>query len=599
MVLVMERAEVLATRKRSGLSRRDRRRAKALAKASHSDEAPGGHTAAWEGGDLGCALGSFCALHKRAEAWSSVTLWQLHQMVPVQAALDYTTPAFDASRTELLAPMPAPHFMRILESIPAMEYGIAWRKFQRCRHLVEGLCSKPASAGFKVALYVRGEQPPPVAFEVRPPRLMLLTLRGGELYFVVHLGPRGKGAHMLQPAMDLEQKLLGMARWQVCHNPVLPRHGAQHEGPGWRMPGRFYCMGAHHCQRGGADSQVENFLPKHCRCGVEGCDWAGAGYQRVMADWRDVAGQWARVAAFVHPTEYGRAASQREQFSTSLAEHRDIMDHIYMGDAHAGCQSCENKTSVSHGSENHAELNVLTFSAPERIARLHAADPKIDLGVWAMERGEVVSSLSPRWEGIFNSDAEHCCIPHRKLLPHVCDAPRLARAATRFVEERTAEALADIMADPSLREGFGDVNDAAAFHSSLVGTTIFKSEWVTNQMLRAARAGRSEFLLRPKENKQGKRKAANVEGGEQGGGEESAVVESAVPLPDVRSLRVGQQVIVYWEGWDPVQGEVREVFTALSESDTRVRVWYPCPPTGDGKPLCLLEHLGQMVWALP
>ena len=74
-------------------------------------------------------------------------------------------------------------------------------------------------------------------------------------------------------------------------------------------------------------------------------------------------------------------------------------------------------------------------------------------------------------------------------------------------------------------------------------------------MLRAARAGRSEFLLRPKENK-GKRKAASVEGGEQGGGEESAVAESAVPLPDVRSLRVGQQVIVYWEGWDPVQGEV-------------------------------------------
>ena len=44
---------------------------------------------------------------------------------------------------------------------------------------------------------------------------------------------------------------------------------------------------------------------------------------------------------------------------------------------------------------------------------------------------------------------------------------------------------------------------------------------------------------------------------------------------------------------------MREVFTALSESDTRVRVWYPCPLTGDGKPLCLLEHLGQMVWALP
>jgi hypothetical protein len=44
------------SRKRSGLSRNDRRKAKALRKASQSDETPGGHTAAWEGGDLGFAL---------------------------------------------------------------------------------------------------------------------------------------------------------------------------------------------------------------------------------------------------------------------------------------------------------------------------------------------------------------------------------------------------------------------------------------------------------------------------------------------------------------------------------------------------------------
>ena len=503
-------------RPRSGLTKKEKRKQKA---ALAGVEAPGGPNVAWEGGDLGFALGSSCGFHERAEAWSSVSLWELHQSVPVQPALDLTVPAYDPRRTELLAPMPPTHFMRLIESVPLPEYGAAWRKLQRCRQLVEGLCSKPASAGFKVALYVRGEQPPPTPYEVRPPRLMLLALHRGELYFVVHLGPRGKGAYQLPPALELEQKLLGMARWQVGHNPVLPRHGAEHEGPGWRMPGRFYCMGAHHCQQPGADSQVELFRPKHCRCGVAGCDWAGAGFERVMADWRSVAGQWARVAAFVHPTEYGRAAAQREQFSTPLAEHREVMEQIYMGDAHSGCQSCENKTAVSHGSENHGELNFLHFAAPERIARLYAADRKIDLGVWAMERGEVVSALSPRWEAIFNSDAEHCCIPHRSLLPHACTAEPLARAATRFVRERTAEALVDVLADPSLQEGLEDPQDAAALQSSLVGTTIFKSEWVTNQMLRAARAGKSEFLLRPKE--KGRQRARPVPAGE--GGEESSV----------------------------------------------------------------------------
>eukprot|EP00966_Prymnesium_polylepis_P116894 2701206-Prymnesium_polylepis.1 len=78
-------------------------------------------------------------------------------------------------------------------------------------------------------------------------------------------------------------------------------------------------------------------------------------------------------------------------------------------------------------------------------------------------------------------------MPHRKLLhpaqeaaaglPHVCTAEPLARAATRFVEEKTAEALCDVLADPSLCEGFEDAQDAAALQSSLVGTTIFKSEW--------------------------------------------------------------------------------------------------------------------------
>ena len=47
-------------------------------------------------------------------------------MVPVQPALDLTIPAYDATRTKLLAPMPVVHFTRLLESVPMPEYGIAW-----------------------------------------------------------------------------------------------------------------------------------------------------------------------------------------------------------------------------------------------------------------------------------------------------------------------------------------------------------------------------------------------------------------------------------------------------------------------------------------
>jgi hypothetical protein len=49
---------------------------------------------------------------------------------------------------------------------------------------------------------------------------------------------------------------------------------------------------------------------------------------------------------------------------------------------------------------------------------------------------------------------------------------------------------------------------------------------------------------------------------------------------------------------EPVRGEVVEVLTALSEPDVRVRVRYPNPPGGGGRPVQMLEHLYQMDWEL-
>ena len=126
---------------------------------------------------------------------------------------------------------------------------------------------------------------------------------------------------------------------------------------------------------------------------------------------------------------------------------------------------------------------------------------------------------------------------------------------------------------------------AAAYQSSLVGTTLFKSEWVTNQVLKAARAGTSEFLLRPGKNGcSGQKSSPNPPPPEmKGKGSKKEELQSLL------SLEVGRKVTVWWDGVGH-QGEIRELIPALDAADVRARVWYP------GEGVSLMEHLAHMTW---
>ena len=169
-------------------------------------------------GELGKTEGAR-AFAERQEARPLVTLAQCMRG-PMSAVEDLTIPAYDPSRTERVGPMPPALFVRLIEGMPRLDDGRLWRLRQRALLLARGLAAQPSSAGFRVMLYVRGAEPPAKPIVVRPPRLVLFGLRGCELYFILHLAPRGKGANCLPTAEALEQDMLRVARYQMQHKKV-------------------------------------------------------------------------------------------------------------------------------------------------------------------------------------------------------------------------------------------------------------------------------------------------------------------------------------------------------------------------------------------
>ena len=81
---------------------------------------------------------------------------------------------------------------------------------------------------------------------------------------------------------------------------------------------------------------------------------------------------------------------------------------------------------------------------------------------------------------------------------------------------------------------------AAAYHSLLVGTALFKSEWLMNQILKAARAGTSEFLLRPSQEVRRNKEPLNPPPPLQ-----ATKRSQKDELERLCSLQVGQKVWVY------------------------------------------------------
>jgi hypothetical protein len=119
--------------------------------------------------------------------------------------------------TGLLQPMPAIDLLALIDQIFSDERLAAAsetdrRSFDRTRAAITAIAARPASVGWFTTLYVRGSEPPRQAFVLHPPRLLVVALKAGRLYFVMAVGPRGKTAHDSKEAEALELELLSRTR---------------------------------------------------------------------------------------------------------------------------------------------------------------------------------------------------------------------------------------------------------------------------------------------------------------------------------------------------------------------------------------------------
>jgi hypothetical protein len=253
------------------------------------------------------------------------------------------------------------------------------------------------------------------------------------------------------------------------------------------------------------------------------------------------------------PTENARQVALGEQLLAPYAKHRAVVEKMMLGAQHGLCQSAGNKTSADHGDGgNHGQLNALAFSAPELIKRRLRDNPKLDLGVWEQEGGELLVPLSPRLEIIFNSGTGHACIAAKHLLPDCNNPEKLKGSAGDYSQQQFEEALKAVRADPSLMEGFEKEEDAAWYQSSLVGTTTFQQKAVTHQMLRAAAADTLDCCVRARRTHIDV-KRAKVEAAEAAAAAAAAIMAAAEAAEEAQSMRARTRANTRAE-----EGEVRK-----------------------------------------
>jgi hypothetical protein len=213
---------------------------------------------------------------------------------------------------------------------------------------------------------------------------------------------------------------------------------------------------------------------------------------------------------------------------------------------------------------------------------------RYDVGVWAMEYGELVTPLRPRLRLWFNSASTHQCLPSWDLLPWACEPARLATEATKFAKMRTAEALEHVLRRPELEAGFATPELAAAYHSSLVGSTTFQQRAVTHALMKAALADTLGKVLRPASWERGPAHARSAEATAGSGdarthderlppipAELSDKKERALELQRLLDLERGEHIRVFWESGECHDGRVEEVIAALDVRDVAVLVYYP------------------------
>ena len=414
---------------------------------------------------------------------------------------------------------------------------------------------------------------------------LVVTLRNAELLYFTLLTNPSRGAVDSTKLLELKKLCLDTMEWAMCHMPVMERKSAIHIG----MPGVFHNWAAHLSQHGGAQAEVELCRPCGCKC-TRSCTAA-----ELEEEWgkrrRDLDGI-ARSAAkdlnHLMPTEHARQAALPQNLCTPYAACRKVLEAVMLENQHGFCQSAGNKASVGHGDgNNHGQFNWLAFHAGKLLTRQLAAEPSRDLGIWSQEGGRVLTRLADQLDLLFNSAADHCVVPHMELLPYVRDVAGMRSKGNAFAALRTAEALEQVQADSTLMQGFQEELMAAQLHSSLVGSTLFQQQGVTNQCMRAAEIGRPESVLR----------GFGPDGWERHRERPEAepISQDAKRAADlekrkrVLELHTGNHVRVVWETGEVHDAKVVETKVALELRDIGVRLRY-----ASGR--VLEERLGCMEW---
>ena len=217
-----------------------------------------------------------------------------------------------------------------------------------------------------------------------------------------------------------------------------------------------------------------------------------------------------------------------------------------------------------------------------------------DQGVWAQERGRVITPLRGGLSLLFNSAAGHCCIPHLSLLPYVCNVDGLRRHGNAFANARITAALELVRADATLMHEFCDEKAAAQFISSLVGTTTYQQSDVTHQCMRAAAVGRPELVLRGFGQREAELERVAERASMTAQQRLAAKREAArVMHAQLSKLKVGMRLQVTFEDGACSKASVRRVEIVADVRDCHVVLEYDEPGfAGQLVP----ERLGCMQW---
>ena len=140
-------------------------------------------------------------------------------------------PSFDPKETRMLPMMPPATAIRLIQALPPTDVGDVRRARTRVLSLLKwGPWLAQSGPKWKVAIYVRGSQPPEKPFWIRPPRVIVIAIVDDGMLpiYLETVSPLGS-ALGTEEGEKQEEELLSLARFGMNELPTLPRKGEIHK----------------------------------------------------------------------------------------------------------------------------------------------------------------------------------------------------------------------------------------------------------------------------------------------------------------------------------------------------------------------------------